>query len=281
MAPHRGILAYDFERSFSQTHEANRITDAQGKERLGKDVWEAGAAAAGYLQNTAFIYPNRHRPNLSELQEAMPQLIGTLEIELDEHWLPMLTSMIDAGTLILKPSPLTKDQFVEIWKEKDFVERGHVVLQLQPILRAANLEDLDRVIDTLASISILSRIDDAVIAADLGDIDEVSASSIEIADFMRALTWQRKEGQAIEIAVKSAIKRRAQSGGHAKYKRQAEAKDFVQREWEAHKGAYGGNKSAFARDYVRRVHNELDVQVTEKTLREVWLSTPPTSKPAE
>lgn len=49
------------------------------------------------------------------------------------------------------------------------------------------------------------------------------------------------------------------------------AKAFVQREWEMNRAAYDNNKSAFARDYVKRVFNELDVNVTEKQMREIWL----------
>jgi len=49
------------------------------------------------------------------------------------------------------------------------------------------------------------------------------------------------------------------------------AKDFVQREWRAHRADYSENKSEFARHYARRVQNEMGVRVTDKTIREVWL----------
>jgi len=55
----------------------------------------------------------------------------------------------------------------------------------------------------------------------------------------------------------------------------AQAKAFVRQEWGLHKGAYDNNKSAFARDYVRRVMHEFKVTVTEKQLREVWLKDNP------
>ena len=51
--------------------------------------------------------------------------------------------------------------------------------------------------------------------------------------------------------------------------------EFVQTEWTAHRAAYEGNKSAFTRDYVKRVFNELGVRVTEKQMREVWLKDNP------
>ena len=65
---------------------------------------------------------------------------------------------------------------------------------------------------------------------------------------------------------------------HAPTKR---ARAFVLTEWKQHRSAYSGNKSAFARDYVRRIKHELGVSVTEKTIREVWLAdTPNAGKPA-
>jgi hypothetical protein len=55
---------------------------------------------------------------------------------------------------------------------------------------------------------------------------------------------------------------------HAKSR---EARFFVVEEWGQHWQDYKGNKSAFARDYVRRVWREFEIKVTEKQLREVWL----------
>jgi len=61
---------------------------------------------------------------------------------------------------------------------------------------------------------------------------------------------------------------------NAPYKR---AREFVRAEWELNRSSYANNKSAFARDYVRRVWNELNVSVTEKQMREVWLRDTPTA----
>lgn len=58
------------------------------------------------------------------------------------------------------------------------------------------------------------------------------------------------------------------------------AREFVVAEWLMHRDAYGGNKSEFSRHYVARVWNELQVKITEKQIREVWLSdTPRASTP--
>ena len=59
------------------------------------------------------------------------------------------------------------------------------------------------------------------------------------------------------------------------------ARTYVLKEWAEHKDAYAGNKSAFARAYVRFVKRDFTVDITEKQMREVWLKdTPPASKRA-
>lgn len=86
----------------------------------------------------------------------------------------------------------------------------------------------------------------------------------------RAFLAALKTGRTL-TATRNALK------GHAE---RNSAKAFVQAEWKIHQSAYGGNKSAFSRDYVRRVLNEMGVKVTEKQMREVWLKDPPpASKP--
>ncbi|WP_157948339.1 thioredoxin domain-containing protein [Pulveribacter suum] len=74
---------------------------------------------------------------------------------------------------------------------------------------------------------------------------------------------------------------RAKKNAAVRHEQSRKAKAFVLREWALHRAAYNGNKSAFTRDYVKRVRNEFDVVVTEKQMREVWLkNTPPAGKPA-
>lgn len=64
----------------------------------------------------------------------------------------------------------------------------------------------------------------------------------------------------------------ARANAHRRHAKSEEAKLFVQREWEQHQRDYRGNKSEFARHYARRVMNEHAVSVTEKTIRERWLT---------
>ena len=73
----------------------------------------------------------------------------------------------------------------------------------------------------------------------------------------------------------------ASTSAHKRHSKNRVAKKFVADEWIKNKVDYNNNKSEFARHYVRRVKHEFDVDVTEKTIREVWLSDhPPTSKRA-
>lgn len=72
----------------------------------------------------------------------------------------------------------------------------------------------------------------------------------------------------------------AKTNGAAKHRKTNKAKAFVREEWIKHRHAYDNNKSAFARDYVKRVLHEFEASVTEKQMREVWLrDTPFASKP--
>jgi hypothetical protein len=59
------------------------------------------------------------------------------------------------------------------------------------------------------------------------------------------------------------------------------ARTWLIEEWGRNQAAYGGNKSEFARHYVRLLLAQRGVKVTEKTVREVWLNdTPDSSKRA-
>lgn len=80
---------------------------------------------------------------------------------------------------------------------------------------------------------------------------------------------------------KAILKDRARQGGAAKMAKYSPARFFVMSEWIAHHIGYDDNKTAFAKHYARRVKNEFDIEISEKTIREVWLKDAPlASKPA-
>ena len=121
---------------------------------------------------------------------------------------------------------------------------------------------------------------------DMGKLDEIEGESERHAFaylHMRAMEVFREKAnpmsliEVIEIVISDTNSAKALLK-HAPHRK---AREFVIAEWELHRSNYDNNKSAFARDYVRRVWNEMSVSVTEKQLREVWLrDTPPAGKPA-
>lgn len=63
----------------------------------------------------------------------------------------------------------------------------------------------------------------------------------------------------------------AKQAANARYVKSRKLRMWVIAEWEKNKEGYTGNKSAFARDYVKRLKNEHDFNITERQLRESWL----------
>ncbi len=119
------------------------------------------------------------------------------------------------------------------------------------------------------------------------DIDVVIQNMEKITNLYSSLYLEHLASQAALEGLQKAnqqlpgdIRReQARNAGIAKNRPARQAKEFVQSEWAHHKESYGNNKSAFARDYVKRVWNELNFKVTEKQLREVWLAgTPPAGR---
>nr|WP_145545772.1 hypothetical protein [Variovorax boronicumulans] len=91
--------------------------------------------------------------------------------------------------------------------------------------------------------------------------------------------WHEELFECVEWSGKK-IARQAESRIMAskRHEKSRAAKEFVRKEWQLHREAYQSNKSAFSRDYARRVNNEFSFPITEKQMRDVWLSdesTPP------
>ena len=125
--------------------------------------------------------------------------------------------------------------------------------------------------------------------------DEIIVSGRVMMQAMDALAWAEKiklikdinkitasgQSEILEAAIASRVSERASKAARKLHSKKNGARDFVASEWKIHCGSYEQNKSAFCRDYVRRVLNEHGVSITEKTMREVWLNgTPAASKQA-
>ena len=93
--------------------------------------------------------------------------------------------------------------------------------------------------------------------------------------FFRALeTFREKANPFSMIEVMEIIHRDTNSArALLKHAPHRAARVWVEEEWTAHREAYDGNKSAFARDYSARLRNERGVKVTDKQIRDVWLQT--------
>lgn len=75
----------------------------------------------------------------------------------------------------------------------------------------------------------------------------------------------------VEAELSKLMSERASNAARKRHSKNDAARNFVAAEWHRNSAEYDGNKTAFARDYVRRVENEFEITVTEKTMREVWL----------
>ena len=81
--------------------------------------------------------------------------------------------------------------------------------------------------------------------------------------------YVESQGDFLSYAFRSAV---ARSGGVKKYEKHVAPREFTQSQWQLHRDEYAGNKSEFARIYSRRLKQEFGLNVTDRTIREVWLS---------
>ncbi|WP_454903342.1 hypothetical protein [Variovorax gossypii] len=135
---------------------------------------------------------------------------------------------------------------------------------------------------------VLTRMDECTSVGDF--LDQPVDQGVELAGFglllldrMAGIRWGKDDPtacfwlheQLFECFeyIRDSTKRRdsAKKAVAARHASTRPAKQFVTAEWQEHRSEYANNKSAFARDYVRRIKNEFDLKVTEKQLREVWL----------
>jgi hypothetical protein len=93
---------------------------------------------------------------------------------------------------------------------------------------------------------------------------------------LRKLRDEERDRLTEKIKVET-LKENGRLGGNSRLPDNRKARKFVVCEWIKHRDAYDGNKSSFARVYVKRVFNEFEVIITEKQMREVWLKDDPLS----
>ena len=147
---------------------------------------------------------------------------------------------------------------------------------------AMALEDpgLLQLVRGVAAICTIARIDDSALAL-FFDGNGLDDAAIDVGFFHGRVKPPTALFSTISEAKRVALSDAATSKAAKLHAPRNNAKDWVRSEWIEKREAYGGNKSEFARHYARRIKNERSIDITEKTIRVVWLAdTPPAGKQA-
>lgn len=148
------------------------------------------------------------------------------------------------------------DDFREIWKEYEFASKAMVFLDLiQAVPLVIHDPKAGQLPRRIAAIATLHRIDDCV----LGSLDDGIGLADAAADIERlrsSVVPSPATLAAISAAKQSAISERASEHAGKRHQKTNAARKWIVTEWQMYRLQYGGNKSAFARDYVRRLRNE-------------------------
>ncbi|WP_454903343.1 hypothetical protein [Variovorax gossypii] len=267
------LQAFDLHLSFDDDQPgfiAKRVMDARGKLHLDETVWAAGFLAYTYLAgiSEAILTPEGYR-----------DWIGVANEMLDKEFFPDLLKMVDQGRVSFNLD--SRAELEDRWNEFDWVERLMLLLQITD-QQAPHWLVGDSPIDgygQLIALALLWRVDSAVISEFL-DGNGLIENVVDILALRDRLQLPKSMESTLNFAKQQARREQATRAVAARHAPGKRARTFVQHEWSTHQNAYNANKSAFARDYVRRVKHEFGVDITEKQLREVWLKDPPpTGKP--
>lgn len=112
------------------------------------------------------------------------------------------------------------------------------------------------------------------------------AESLHSAELSRPFDASKQatiQAEAVAEALSREASERAAKAANKRHAPSKSARDWVCKEWALLSDSYSGNKSEFSRIYAARVKHEFKdskgepLSVTEKTIREVWLSNTPTA----
>lgn len=275
------MQAFDTCESFFENgrgYKICRIFSKWNRPVLTTDIWRSGLAAYQLVDSHLSL------GGCENCLSAMRPFREDAEKFLDDSFFPDLLELVRSGLVgLISDAPVTVEEFEGFWVDYGFADKLLIclgVLKVNPfVLREDRRFRFD--LSVMIAIAILLRINDAVIASDLDDLSCVELADV-VADIQGLMEWSDlidRMDVMWDSVVKIAYQNRAKLGGEKKNQASNQARFFVVAEWAKYRGEYGDNKSAFARDYVRRVKFEMGVDVTEKTIREVWLS-PSASTPA-
>ena len=280
------INAYSLVQSFSANgkgRKTRRIIDCNSKTILDARIWSAGALAFKLILDALNETNSEVTPK--DVLDSMEDLGRQANDYLCQDHFPAFMKIADERNFQFNTDAgkvLSNSQVISYWKDYDLPSRILIFLKMtavDPMLVRESPEYGDFV-RHLAAVAVLFRIDDAA-KAEIFDGRGLSECVADIEQIRPYLEPPAALFHAVDVAVKSALSEKSKKGGLAKYQKSNDARAFVVSEWGIHREAYNNNKSAFSRDYVRRLSFEFSVTVTEKTIREVWLvNTPSASKQA-
>ena len=275
------IISYDLADSFdrgAKGHEVRRVISTSGDEVLIEEIWSAGLRSYDTLREFIATTNELGAPVTGEeVAAAFESMAEEIDSFLSQGFLPAFVAAVDSGRVKIEPTALGKSELLERWRAFDVVERLDIFFRwLKPL--SVELEPNPSLLRAMAAFAVLARIDDVHMASALDDINEALRCGAEIERFQAKLDAPDGAQQVIESAVAAAFSRRARASVQKRFGPLNLARHYVSNEWDLHRVAYGGNKSEFARHYVRLVLSKFGVSIKEKTIREVWLSgTPPAS----
>ena len=275
------IQFYSIGKSFgdgSKGRELRQIAcTTRGYHSLGESIWKVGDQSYDVLR----LALEQENSDLKRFDTNIDNLIDYFIEQADEffcsEFFPTLLEMIDQEIIELANGD--KAKLIDVWPKYQIHDRFLLLSQFidgNPLAFNESSEFLPLTC-RLAAISVLALIDEIVLCNLCGDQEGLLERSMELEKIRTYIKAPTGLFLAMDLAVKKAVSEKAKEGGFAKNALHRKAKIFVQSEWIKHKQSYQNNKSAFARDYTRRVKNELGTDVTEKTIREVWLIEPPSA----
>lgn len=273
----RRLTALDVMASYGSNSNGQlnkRLFDKKNKPHFGQSAWISGKRAIEVLYEPLAVDSDTYI-NPQSVSDNLPGMIDSANDFLDQRFLPLFDSFLRDG--LIKAS-VSREKFNEIWLENDFIFKAKIFAKFMAgqgnfIYREP---DFLTYMQRISAAATLMLIDEAMEAVDSDAFDLLA----EIEYFHQKMHAPDEMFHMIDTAKSIERSEIYREKANTKHEQSNQAKAFVQSEWHKHKVAYDNNKSAFSRDYVKRVLNELNVKVTEKQMKEVWLKdTPTASKP--
>ena len=190
----------------------------------------------------------------------------------DRPNLPSRDDINDLGALVefVQSDLFDESDLVQLGLVEPEVHEFYAVLSLMIICEAVHSNTLATVVNGKRVALKIAQVE-AVGIATIAAVETLAFAEINQLSQKFESAFDSDQPAILAAALKAQISERASKAALKRHAKNDAARNFVIKEWQEHISVYKGNKTAFTRDYVRRVFNEFRIQVTEKTMREVWL----------